>query len=283
MKRSSGLSPSLIVSIRLYQALLALYPPEFRQAYGGSMQQLFRDCCRRALREFGAGGLLSLWGWTLYDVVKSAIEEHTQRGVSMSKETFYKVSGWAMIVGPIIFLIGAWANTRPPYISYNAASLPIDLYAVPAATPLLVVGMAFMCLGIFGIMLRYARTLDTAGILLGIGILAGLASAVGMIMVEINDVSPWWQIFILGMACQYLALAFFGFISLRRKLLPRWNGLPVLGLWFPILMLLSTGLIPLEISNQVLASAWMLSVVMFAGLGTLLKSGAQPVHSTGTA
>jgi hypothetical protein len=52
---------SLIFFTWLYQALLAVYPSEFRNAYGGPMLQLFRDSSRRALQEAGAGGLLVLW------------------------------------------------------------------------------------------------------------------------------------------------------------------------------------------------------------------------------
>lgn len=275
-------SHSFTVSISVYHVLLVLYPPEFRKAYGDSMKQLFRDCCRRALKEAGAAGLLSLWCWTLYDVIKSAIEENIQRGVSMTKHTFYQLSGWAMIVGPIIFMVGAWANNRPPYEAYNFASLPIDRYAGPAAIPLLVMGMLMMCFGIIGLMLRYVRKMNLAGILLGMGILAGLASSVGIVGVGINDSSPWWEIFILGMAVQYLALALFGFISLRYKLLPRWNGLPILGLWLPILMLLSMGLFSWEMNYPVVNWMWLLSVVMFAGLGHLLKSEVQSVPTLGT-
>ena len=51
MEKSTNAPRSLILSTRLYQALLAVYPSEFRQAYGGPMLQVFRDCCQRALRE----------------------------------------------------------------------------------------------------------------------------------------------------------------------------------------------------------------------------------------
>jgi hypothetical protein len=265
----------LIFSTRLYQALLAVYPSEFRRAYGGPMLQVFRDCSQRALRESGNAGLIILWCRTVFDTVQTALEEHAQRGVDMSKEKFFRLSGWAMITGPILFLIGAWAKNRPPYVSYAASSMPIDRYAIPAATPLIVVGLVFMSLGIFGLLLRYSPKLDGAGILgilLGIGAIAGIASAVGAAILSITDSSPWWELFLLGLAGQYSALAIFGFISLRRRLLPRWNGLPLLAIWFPAAFVLSSGLIPLELSNQVLAGLWILSCVMFAGLGYLLQS-----------
>ena len=133
-----------------------------------------------------------------------------------------------------------------------------------------------MSLGIFGMLLRYSPKLDGSGILLGIGALAGLASAVGAILLSVNDSNPWWGLFLLGMAIQYIALAIFGLMNLRRRLLPRWNGLPVLALWFPAAMLLSLGLTPWEITLQIFAVLWVLTCVMFAGLGYLLQSDSVP-------
>jgi len=89
MEKTPNAPRSLILSTRLYQALLAVYPSEFRRAYGIPMLQAFRDCSRRALREAGAAGLLALWSRTMLDTVQTALEEHTQRGVDMSKEKFY--------------------------------------------------------------------------------------------------------------------------------------------------------------------------------------------------
>jgi hypothetical protein len=79
---------SLIFSARLYQALLAVYPVDFRQDYSGQMLQVFRDSSRRALRESGAAELASLWGRTLVDTLQTAIEEHSQRGVEIWKLPF---------------------------------------------------------------------------------------------------------------------------------------------------------------------------------------------------
>jgi hypothetical protein len=282
MEKTSDAPWPLIVSTRLYQSLLFVYPSEFRQAYGGPMLQLFRDCSQRALREAGAAGLLSLWGRTMLDTVQTALEEHVQQGVDMSKEKFFKVSGWAMMAGPVLFFIGGWADNRPEYSQFNAASLPIDRYTNHAATPLMFLGLIFMSLGILGMLLRFSPKLDGAGFLLGIGSLAGLVSAVAVVILAVNDGWPW-MFFILGMWIQFMALAIFGFVNLRRRLLPRWNGLPVLALWFPAAMFLSLGLIPWEITFQVFAGLWILTCVMFAGLGYLLQSGSQPAGMAATA
>ena len=65
-------------------------------------------------------------------------------------------------------------------------------------------------------------------------------------------------------------------VNLRRRLLPRWNGLPVLALWFPAAMLLSMGLTPWGITLQIFAVLWVLTCVMFAGLGYLLLANSAP-------
>ena len=46
MEKTTNAPRSLILSIRLYRALLTVYPSAFRQAYGGPMLQVFRDCCQ---------------------------------------------------------------------------------------------------------------------------------------------------------------------------------------------------------------------------------------------
>lgn len=283
MERTPNAPRSLILSTRLYRALLAVYPSEFRRTYGGPMLQVFRDSSRRALRESGHAGLLSLWGRTALDTLQTAIEEHSRRGVDMSKEKFFKLSGWAMIAGPVLFLIGGWASNRPDYSPYNASSLFIDRYANDMAMPLVVLGLVFISLGLLGMMLRFSPKLDGAGSLLGIGALAGLVSAVGSAIVAVHDSSPWWQIFILGLAAQNIALALFGFVNLRRRLLPRWNGLPIVALWFPIAMLLSMGITPVEITLQVFAVLWILTCMMFAGLGHLLRADSPPASGTAAA
>jgi hypothetical protein len=48
--------------VRVYRALLFIYPPEFRRAFGAEMTQAFRDGLRDA---FDAGGVLSALGWYL--------------------------------------------------------------------------------------------------------------------------------------------------------------------------------------------------------------------------
>ena len=92
----------LLVSERLYGALLYLYPKKFRAAYGQQMRLTFRDACRVAYRRNGAGGLLALWLPTLLDLFKSALEERARQGeITMSKARLIALAG------PLTILVGA--------------------------------------------------------------------------------------------------------------------------------------------------------------------------------
>ena len=92
----------LLISERLYGALLHLYPKPFRAAYGQQMRLTFRDACRAAHRKKGAAGLLALWLPTLLDLVKSALEERARQGeLTMSKERLMALAG------PLTILVGA--------------------------------------------------------------------------------------------------------------------------------------------------------------------------------
>jgi hypothetical protein len=73
----------LLFSEWLYKMLLNLYPKMFRAAYGQQMCLTFRDACRVAYKQGGAGGLLALWLPTLFDLLKSALEERARQGEIM--------------------------------------------------------------------------------------------------------------------------------------------------------------------------------------------------------
>lgn len=64
------------LSERLYRLLLLCYPKRFRQSYRPEMVQTFRDCCREALEEYGAWGVMRVWGFILYDLAITAFIEH---------------------------------------------------------------------------------------------------------------------------------------------------------------------------------------------------------------
>lgn len=273
---------SLILSTRLYQALLIVYPSKFRRDYGSPMLQVFRDCCRQALRESGAAGLLSLWARTMLDILQTAIEEHVHRGVDMSKKKFLRLSGWALIAGGLALVLGWLASTRPLYNNFNARSLVIDRYANAAELPLTVMGLLLLSVGFIGLSLRYGQGAGSVGrSSLVLGALSGVVSAAGAIGLVVYDSNPWWSIFFFGLVFQFLGLTLFGFTNLRQPTLPRWNGLPILaGIWIPLFVLV--GLIIewgtgdwLEWPAAVFPILWLLSLAGLMGLGYLLQSDSQ--------
>jgi hypothetical protein len=66
----------LAASLRIYRALLRLYPIEFRRQYGPLMQQLFRDTLHDAHRERGRAGVAQTWLRTLTDLLVTIPVEH---------------------------------------------------------------------------------------------------------------------------------------------------------------------------------------------------------------
>ena len=227
-------------SFYAYRALLLVYPSGFRRDYGGPMLQFFGDCSRRAFRDAGPAGLLALWPRTMLDTLATAIEEHSQRGVEMSKEKFNKLSGWALPAGSLAFFIGWLATSRPEYSPYNGRSLAIDRYLNVADTWLFGLGMLLLSLGFLGLLSRYGRQAGGFGrACLGLGAVFGLASAAGALGLAIDDGWPWY-FFFLGTVLQFLALALFGVVCLRRSILPRSNWLPLLdGLGLPLWVLVN--------------------------------------------
>ena len=65
-------------SARIYQVLLGLYPPGFRQRFGPEMLQVFRDSCPRGARDGRFRTHLAFWYLTLGDMVCSLPGEWRQ-------------------------------------------------------------------------------------------------------------------------------------------------------------------------------------------------------------
>lgn len=235
MKATQHHDPSLQLSIQVYAALLRFYPTHFRQEYGSHMLQVFADCARAQLRSLGMPGLAAWWSRVLFDTLTNAIEQHTQQGVDMSKTKFIQLAAWALPLGSLLTFLGFLASNRPTYSQYNFASKWPDYYANLLDAPLILVGLLSLSLGMFGLLAQYAQPSGAAGwFTLGLGGLSGIASAVGAVGLEISDSNPWWSLFFFGLVGLFLCLALWGIICLQKRLLPRWNFMPLFaGFWVP--------------------------------------------------
>ena len=92
---------SIFISAASYRLLLLAYPSRFRYEYGPHMAQVFNDLCLRTYRHSGPPGMFSLWALMLFDLFKTVVEEHLQRGVEMTREKFIRLSGWGMMLGAL--------------------------------------------------------------------------------------------------------------------------------------------------------------------------------------
>jgi hypothetical protein len=104
----AGSDRTLRVSERVYRALLAAYPKEFRDAYGSQMEQTFRDLCRDELRRGGMGVLVRLWARTGLDLATTAVAERRSARVEGKEVPMndYKMAGigFALLLAPLFFV-----------------------------------------------------------------------------------------------------------------------------------------------------------------------------------
>ncbi len=271
----------VVFSIKLYGLLLALYPSGFRQEYGSWMVQVFSDHARAQTRQRGLPGLLAWWGRTMLDTLVTAIEEHSQKGVDMSKAKFIKLSGWGMVLGGLVVFVALLAISRPEYSPYNFANRWYDQYLNAAKIPLILTGFLLLIIGMVGLWVRYGQAAGVVGrLFLVISGLGSLAGGVGILGLTKTDSEPWWTTFILGLLGLFVGQALFGIVCLQRRLLPRWNALPLLsGVWLPLFFGIGlpyqafTGRTA-EVPDLLSFAIFSVGLVGFVGVGYLLQSDA---------
>jgi hypothetical protein len=260
------------LSVSLYALLLAAYPTRFRREYGPHMAQVFRDCSLKAYRTGGLPGMLWLWVLTFFDYLNSMIEEHSQRGVHMTKTKFIRLSGWAFILGAFAWILGWSTGGIQPYNPYDAYSRPIDRYLgyfYNSGEVLVPSALILITLGVLGLYLRYAGQagrLGKSGLAVAmIGCVVDLsAMVVSLIGIEADYL---WGMLMLGIFLTFSGIILFGVAALKTRFLPRWSLTPIFtGLWFPLGFLVSVIYEPL--TGETLDSPWLLlPVFLFSGIG----------------
>jgi hypothetical protein len=78
------------LSVGAYRILLWLYPAAFTREFGGSMVETFREMAEDAVAHWGPPGVARIWCLVLWDVLKSAPEQHRAVGVR-------RLGGWSMV------------------------------------------------------------------------------------------------------------------------------------------------------------------------------------------
>jgi hypothetical protein len=100
----------LRISGRVYRALLAAYPEEFRDAHGREMEQTFGELCREEVEQGGSAGLVALWIRTLLDLASTAVTERIEeRKLARDEEVEVNErrlawAGLALLSAPLFFV-----------------------------------------------------------------------------------------------------------------------------------------------------------------------------------
>jgi hypothetical protein len=226
----------LLVSERLYGALLYLYPKKFRAVYGQQMRLTFRDECRVAYRRNGVGGLLALWLPTLLDLLKSALEERAWQGVTtMSKERLIALAGPLTILVGLVWLVPSIGDlilrTGPArtekfwdlFLAFR--SFAFFLSFVPLLFALIGTRLRFhQAAGVLG---RLGLALSVAGCA---GVIVSMLANIllGRVAQQVGQLSWVNYAAVVCFLSIRIGYILFGVDALRYRLLPRWNLLPLL-------------------------------------------------------
>ncbi len=140
-------------SVRLYGALLWLYPAGFRAHFGGEMLQIFRDRRQEEAEDGGPGAYFAFWFRTFGDLVVS-LPAVWQR--ELLRVTQIELAVWELadslavpviVVGTLLVEGFTWGIlTRN--MTQSARMLPTQ--SPPTLEPLIAAGIAACALGIAG-------------------------------------------------------------------------------------------------------------------------------------
>lgn len=144
---------------RAYQALLAVYPPEYRRDYGEPMTQLFVD----RLREEGGGARTMLvWVQMLVDLAKSAFTERLETTMRS-----FRTDWWRILALPLSLFIAVAGVSLPFQPEENAGpNWQVGAIAYAVVT---IVGLGLV---IGGLIIR-KRNRKTGSSMIAVGVMPG--------------------------------------------------------------------------------------------------------------
>ncbi len=203
--------PLLARSTRLYRWCLRIYPPRFRQMYGPSMAQVFRDCCRDAWRQSGYAGLLQLYFPTLFELIVTGLRERLEEGIDMAQ--WVRWSGTLAILGGLLWswgvLVGASRPLGIPDGPYR------DLEGITWVWWVALVGMALGAAGLYTRLRGRGGRLGWVGLALVIGSLVSFP--VYSLASRVWDVA-WW-IAVMGIFALIFATVCLGIAAWQARVL----------------------------------------------------------------
>lgn len=136
----------LSISERLYAGLVWFYPKPFRDTFGSSMMQVFRDQCSDTINKNGWYGLIALWIRVLLDFAWTCPKEHLIALPTLPGRLWQRVVAkpiwlYPMLAALACFLIGLIIALQvPKFHSSSAILLKRTIMDLPSHSGIRVVG-----------------------------------------------------------------------------------------------------------------------------------------------
>ena len=176
--------------------------------------------------------MLKLWALTLFDLLRSSIEEHLQKETFMTRSKFIRLSGWSLMLGAVtlfLFILSGYLDDNfrrlAPFTEFGTQ---LSIWVTPI----------LLGVGLLGLRTRYGD--EVGGFGKNILLLGAVAGPVINITGTAVENAGWaWILTITGNAVLLACLSIFGIPALSAKPLPRWNSLPIVaGIWYPVILIL---------------------------------------------
>lgn len=210
-----SMANSLLVSVRIYRALLIAYPKKFRDHYQTHMVQVFRDSFQEAHHRNGTTGVIDLWLHTLADLLVTALIER------LMERSQYMFSPKVMVWGSIASVFGGlmWLLVAPAY--QNEAVMPTALL-----------------LTLSGLVVLYIRQGKQAGPLGQVGFVLGILGTglfVSLFVWGVITGNPFGEVspipvvvgYVLGTGLFGVGCILIGLRTLRTEILPHGRWVPL--------------------------------------------------------
>ena len=154
----------------------------------------------------------------------------------MNNSNFIRLSGWAFIVGSVVFAPLILATS----LENLSFKLPITLmdFMETIVTFGFFLGPVLLAVGMLGLWMRYGNKINVLGkgILL-LGAFSGILVFISVIG-QANGNDSLWGSFIIGTTLIFICLTIFGVLAIFQKPLSHRNWLPLFaGIWFPLMSL----------------------------------------------
>jgi hypothetical protein len=221
------------LSERVYTALLALYPAEFRRDYARWMAQAFRDVTRDTYRREGSAGLALWWGSALFDLAISVIEQRRKEPLVMPKSILPDWAGRLLIAGGICLALASISQFQPGSHNSYTGIYQISIYFLGPAY--LFIGLA--CLGL---PTRYRERFEPLSrITLYVAGFGALLSMASFLMTPL--ISEWfWAVAMIGLILHIIGMVVFGFANITRPFIPGIRTVPLMTGILPFLMVFTS-------------------------------------------